>query len=54
MINNQSTYFNAYNNIVINNNASFNADGGLWFTFINNTEIVNNTALNTRTFFLPM
>ena len=40
------TYFNANNNIVINNNASFNADGGLWFTFINNTEIVNNTALN--------
>ncbi|MFX0022983.1 MAG: right-handed parallel beta-helix repeat-containing protein [Candidatus Hermodarchaeota archaeon] len=40
------TYYNGYNNLVINNNASYNADIGLSLVFIENTEVSNNTAIH--------
>ena len=44
------TYYNGYNNLVINNNASYNVDAGMAFVFINDTEISNNTAINNGVF----
>jgi len=40
------TYHNSYNNLIINNNASYNAAEGIRVTFTNDTKIINNTAIN--------
>lgn len=40
------TYHNSYNNLIINNNASYNAAEGIRVTFTNDTKIMNNTAIN--------
>ena len=40
------TYHNSYNNLIINNNASYNAAAGIRITFTNDTSIINNTCQN--------
>ena len=40
------TYHNSYNNLIINNNASYNAAAGIRITFTNDTNIINNTVIN--------
>jgi len=40
------TYHNSYNNLIINNNASYNAAAGIRITFTNDSKIINNTVIN--------
>ena len=40
------TYHNSYNNLISNNNASYNAAAGIRIEFTNDTDIINNTCQN--------
>ncbi|MFX1571535.1 MAG: NosD domain-containing protein [Promethearchaeota archaeon] len=46
VIKDRYTFYNGYNNLILNNNASYNIDAGLSIVFVNNTVISNNTAIN--------